>query len=74
MLQISRRSFMQMAAASTVVAGASAGSSRASTQSAGTGNLIDTHHHIFPPGLQDWLRRPSTGSLDMAKLGSMEPG
>lgn len=55
MLQISRRSFMQMAAASTVVAGASAGSSRASTQSAGTGNLIDTHHHIFPPGLQDWL-------------------
>jgi len=46
---------MQMAAASATAAGAFAGASRASTHPAQTGNLIDTHHHIFPPGLQDWL-------------------
>lgn len=54
MFEFSRRSLIQMAA-TTAAAGVLAGPSRASTGSAQTGNFIDTHHHIFAPGLQDWL-------------------
>ncbi len=43
MLEISRRSLIQVAA-TTAAAGALAGVSRASTGSMQTGNFIDTHH------------------------------
>ena len=54
MLEISRRSLIQLTT-TTAAAGALAGVSRASTGTAQMGNFIDTHHHIFAPGLQDWL-------------------